>query len=84
MSEFLGKPKRTDEDLYSRMRIYKKLPKLRKFFVNNDKPRIHVIVDYDLFEDLEKAVLKKYGNVTNDNINNAAIEALKLWIKENK
>ncbi len=85
MSEWLGMPRITEEDIekYQPM-ITKYFPALTKYFIDNQKFRVSLILDWD-FADKFRAVLKQeYGpdGINPINVQAAVKEALELWIEK--
>jgi len=60
--------------------------KLAKHFaqslVQNRKGRVYLLMDNDFYQKFLAAVKKKFGNISASNIEKAALEAVKAWVKE--
>ncbi|MHA1265975.1 MAG: hypothetical protein ACTSRS_12155 [Candidatus Helarchaeota archaeon] len=83
MSEWLGKPRITEKDIeeYQPM-IPKYFPALTKYFIDNQKFRISLILDWDFADKFRAMVKKVYGEINPLNVKDAVHEALELWIAE--
>ncbi len=83
MSEWLGKSKIEIEDIKNSCpSIVKYFPMLTRFYVDNQKMRIHLILEYDEGKRFREAVLKKYGSFSPQNVRRSAKEALIEWIEK--
>lgn len=80
MAEFLGKPKITKQDISGYMR---ELNVIVSYFLDEMKPKLHLSLDHQLFEQLERAVIKRYGSFSPGNLRRAALEALEEWARRN-
>ena len=80
MAEFLGKPRIKKEDISEYMQAQKTIV---EYFLNEMKPRMHFVMEYETFEKLEKAITKKFGFFSAENVQKAGKEALKEWIEKN-
>ncbi|NVM28492.1 MAG: hypothetical protein HWN65_06590 [Candidatus Helarchaeota archaeon] len=85
MSEWLGKPRVSEEDIEEYQPSFVKMfPTLVKYYEKNQRFRMTVIFDYPLFDSFKKVVEKKYGTFTRAEADKAIIEAIEEWIKNNK
>ena len=73
--EILVKPKLTIDDL----EYWKDHPGVVRHFLDNDKPRVYAVLDHDIYEKFEEAVIKKYGSIAFTNFFKAAEEAIIIW-----
>ena len=83
MSEWLGRPRIRKEDIEKyQPTLVENFPTLTKYFEDNQKLRITLVLDYDFGDKFIELVKKKYGKATPATIHLAADEALKNWVKE--
>ena len=83
MSEWLGRPRIKKEDIEKYQPTFvENFPTLTKYFEDNQKLRITLVLDYDFGDQFVEVVKKKYGKLTPTTIHLAADEALKKWVKE--
>lgn len=83
MSEWLGRPKIRKEDIKKYQPTFvENFPTLAKYFVDNQKVRITLVLDYDFADKFLELVKKKYKKATPTTIHLAAEEALKKWVQE--
>ena len=83
MSEWLGRPKIKKEDIKKYQPTFvENFPTLAKYFEDNQKLRVTLILDYDFADEFMAVVKKKYDKVTPTTIHLAADEALKKWVQE--
>ena len=81
MSEWLGKPKLSREDIAEYQPSMEELfPLLVRYFVDDQKFRMTAVLSYDIFESFKNEVIEKYGKFTSKEINEALEEAIKKWI----
>lgn len=81
MSEWLGKSRIEPEDLDRAFpSLNKYFPMLGKYYVENQRMRIMLPLEYDLAEQFKAALVKKYGKVTPKAVHAATLEALSDWI----
>ena len=80
MAEFLGKPGIKREDISEYMRDQDTIV---EYFLNEMKPRMHFVMEHETFAKLEKAIEKKFGFFSAENVKKAGQEALKEWIEKN-
>lgn len=76
MSEYLGKPKIKKEDIPE---DYHGLSTLIRHFEFADRPRVVIVFPYDLWDQFEKATIKKYGSISYEDVDRASLEAIKFW-----
>ncbi len=85
MSEWLGKSRIEKEDLdKSFPSLNKYFPMLGRYFVENQRMRIVLPLDYDTAEAFKAVLVKKYGKVTPGTVREAALEAISDWISRSK
>lgn len=84
MSEWLGKPRITEKDIadYQPM-IPKYFPALTKYFVDNQKFRVSLILEWDMADRFREIVKKVKGSIDPINVREAVLEALELWMEKN-
>ena len=83
MSEWLGLPRIRKKDIQKyQPTLVENFPTLAKYFEDNQKLRITLVLDYDFGDEFIEIVKKKYGKATPTTIHLAADEALKKWVKE--
>ena len=78
--EWLGYPELNVEDI--EYETFKSSKYIAQFFVENRKARISLLMERGFFQRFIEAVRKKYGNTSSLNIEKAAQEAVKTWVKE--
>jgi hypothetical protein len=85
MSEWLGKSRIEKEDLD---RVFPSLnryfPMLGNFYVENQRMRIVLPLDYEMAEEFKTVLLKKHGKITPITVREAALEAISDWIAKSK
>ncbi|MHA1277412.1 MAG: hypothetical protein ACTSQI_10900 [Candidatus Helarchaeota archaeon] len=83
MSEWLGKPRITEKDIeeYQPM-LTKWFPALTKYFVDNQKFRISLILDWDFADAFREVIKHVYGSINPINVRKAVQEALEDWVKK--
>lgn len=57
---------------------------IAKSMVNNRKGRIVLLMDTTFYQQFLAAVAERKGDISAANVNAAALDALKEWIKKNK
>jgi len=83
MSEWLGKARVEKEDLDKDFpSLNKYFPMLGKYFIENQRLRIVLPLDFKVAEEFKKAVKKKYGKITPISIRCSASEAISDWISK--
>ena len=83
MSEWLGRPRIKKEDIKKYQPTFvANFPTLAKYFEDNQKLRITLVLDYDFADQFLELVKKKYKKATPTTIHLAAEEALKKWVQE--
>lgn len=81
MSEWLGKSKIEKEDLDKDFpSLNKFFPMLGKFYVENQRLRIVLPLDYDIAEKFKTVLINKFGKVTPTTVRRGALEAISDWI----
>ena len=78
--EWLGYPRLSLEDIEHES--FKVAKQFAESMVRNRKGRVYLLMDNDLYQKFLDAVRKRYGGISAFNIERAASEALKAWIKE--
>lgn len=81
MAEWLGKPKRTVNDMSP---YWRRKPFLAKSFEELQMLRISLVLPNDISNEFIKIVSKKYGKFTGAKIKEAALEAIVEWMKQQK
>ena len=60
--------------------------KLAKHFaqslVQNRKGRVNLLMDNNFYQKFLRVVKKKFGDISASNVEKAALEAVKAWVKE--
>ena len=83
MSEWLGKPRITKEDIIkSQPSMEEFFPSLVKYYVENQKYRVVVPFERENYELFKKAVIEEYGKFTPNETKEAIEEAILLWVAE--
>lgn len=83
MSEWLGKPKIEEEDIRrSQPNLAKYFPMLTRYFVEDQRMRIVLVLPPETEGRFREAVRKAYGFFGPSTINRAATEAIEEWIKK--
>ncbi len=81
MSEWLGKSRIEKEDLDKDFpSLNKYFPMLGKYYVENQRMRIMLPLEYDMAEKFKATLVKKFGKVTPKAVHEAALEAISDWI----
>ncbi len=81
MSEWLGKARIDKEDLDKDFpSLNKYFPMLGRFYVENQRMRIVLPLDYEIAGKFKAALIKKYGKVTPTAVHEAALEAIEDWV----
>ena len=81
MSEWLGKSRIEKEDLDNAFpSLNKYFPMLGKFYIENQRMRIVLPLDYELAKKFKAAIISKYGEITPVNVREAAIQAISEWV----
>lgn len=76
MAEYAGMPKVKKEDL---PKFYHDQSTYVRHFENIDRVRVVIVFPYDLWDQFEEAVKKKYGSISYVDVDAAALDAVKLW-----
>jgi hypothetical protein len=83
MAEWLAKPRITEEDIKKSLPTLSEFfPTLVKYFVDDQKMRITVILPHEKADKFKQAVTRAFGAFGPTNINRAATEALDQWIEQ--
>ena len=83
MSEWLGKSRIEREDLDRAFHsLNKYFPMLGRFFMENQRMRIVLPLDYEFAEEFKAMLLKRYGKVSPRTVREAALEAISDWLKK--
>jgi hypothetical protein len=81
MSEWLGRSKIEKEDLDREFpSLNKYFPMLGKFYVENQRMRIVLPLDFEIAEKFKKSLISRFGKVTPTTIRQAALQAISDWI----
>ena len=78
--DWLGYPRLSLEDIEHES--FKVAKQFAESMVRNRKGRVYLLMENDLYQKFLDAVRKSYGDISAFNIEKAASEALKAWIKE--
>lgn len=82
MSEWLGRTRITYEDIErSTPSINEFFPMLAKYYVDDQKFRVVLILDYDEGDKFKELVRKIYGSLTPTTVREAAREAITKWME---
>ncbi len=82
MSEWLGRTRITKEELEKvQPSLVEYFPMLTKFFVDDQKMRLVLVLDYEKGDKFREIVSKVYGSVTPTTIRQAATEAIDKWME---
>lgn len=82
MSMWLGKSRIEQKDLEDSVpSIVKHFPMLARYYVDNQKMRLHLILPYDTGDRFREAVVKTYGALTPTTVRRAGMDALERWIQ---
>ncbi len=85
MSEWLGKSRIEEQDLLDSVpSIVKHFPMLTRFYVDNQKMRLHLVLPYDVGDSFREAVKQRFGAFNPTTIRKAGMEALENWIKSQR
>lgn len=83
MSEWLAKPRITEEDIKKSVPTLSEFfPTLVKYFVDDQKLRVTLVLPHETADKFRQAVVKTFGAFGPTNINRAASEALDQWIEK--
>jgi len=77
--EWLGFPELKLEDIEHESFKFTKY--VSQALVDNRKGRVHLLMEQDLYGRFLQAVRKKFGNISNVNVEKAVIEAVKTWVE---
>lgn len=77
--EWLGYPTLSLEDIEHES--FKIANQLAQSLVQNRKGRVYLLMDNDFYQKFLDAVRKKFGDISASNVEKAALEAVKTWIK---
>ena len=81
MSEWLGKSRIEKEDLDKDFpSLNKFFPMLGKFYLENQRMRIMLPLEYDMAEKFKAILVRKYGKVTPKAVREATLEAIADYI----
>ncbi len=82
MSEWLAKPRLEIEDIQkAQPSLVKFFPVLAKYFVDDQKLRVTIVLPHEKTDKFRQAVVKAYGFFGPTSIHRAADEALDRWIE---
>lgn len=85
MAEWLGKPRISEEDIRKvQPSLAKFFPVLTRYFVDDQKMRVTVVLPHEKADEFREAVKKAFGYVGPTSINRAASEALDEWIAKHR
>ncbi len=84
MSEWLGKPEITEEDISrNQPNLAEFFPMLTRYYMDDGKMRLIYVLPHEERARFAAAVKKKYGTFSPTNMRKAMGEALDAWIKSN-
>jgi len=78
--EWLGYPTLSLDDIEHE--TFKLAKHFAQSLVQNRKGRVYLLMDNNFYQKFLGAVKKKFGNVSASNVEKAALEAVKAWVKE--
>jgi len=78
--EWLGYPTLSLDDIEHE--TFKIAKHLTQSLVQNRKGRVYLLMDNDFYRKFLGAVMKKFGDISASNVEKAALEAVKAWVKE--
>ena len=82
MAQWLGKSRIEKKDIEESIpSITEYFPMLTKYYIDDQKMHINLLLDYDDVEPFKKAVTKAYGSFNPTNVHRAATEALSKWLE---
>jgi hypothetical protein len=82
MSEWLGKPRLTLEDIKkAQPSVSEYFPMLTRYYVDDQKMRLVVVLSHEAADKFKKAVTDTFGSFIPTNMKKAAVEAIDAWIK---
>ena len=85
MSEWLGKSRIEEQDLLDSVpSIVKHFPMLSRFYIDNQKIRLHLVLPYDVGDDFRETVTRRYGAFNPTTIREAGMAALTGWLESNR
>lgn len=85
MAEYLRKSKITREDWEKVLpTMFKYFPATTRFYLNDQKMRLNLVLDWEIREKFKESVTATYGSFTPENVNKALAEALNKWMEEKK
>jgi hypothetical protein len=85
MAEYLRKNRIDKEDWEKVLpTMLKYFPATTRFYLNDLKMRLTLVLDWDLREKFKETVTATYGSFTPENVNKAVTEAMNRWIEEKK
>jgi len=77
--EWLGFPELKLEDIEHES--FKFTRYVSQSLVNNRKGRIHLLMEHDSYQRFLNAVRKKFGTISNVNVEKAVLEAVQTWVE---
>ncbi|MFC1862283.1 hypothetical protein ACFLT4_05300 [Chloroflexota bacterium] len=82
MSEWLGRTRVTREDIEKvQPSLVEHFPMLTRFYTDDQKMRVNLILDYEKGDKFKEIVSKVYGSFTPTTIRQAATEAIDRWME---
>ena len=78
--EWLGYPALSLDDIEHE--TFKIAKHFTQSLVQNRKGRVNLLMDNDFYQKFLRAVKKKFGDMSASNVDKAALEAVKAWVKE--
>ncbi|NVM04271.1 MAG: hypothetical protein HWN67_18230 [Candidatus Helarchaeota archaeon] len=83
MSQWLGLPKIKKEDIEKWQPTFvENFPVLAKYFVDDQKLRVTIVMEYDMADKFIAKIKKKYKKAVPSTIHKAALEAIEDWLKK--
>jgi len=81
LAEWLGFPDLKKEDIAAN---YLREKFLGEDLVRTKRGRIVVIMEQDTYQEFLAAVKKRFGDMSHDHVNGAALQAIREWTAKNK
>ena len=83
MSEWLGLPRIKKEDIKKWQPTFaENFPVLTKYFVDDQKLRVTIVMNYEMAEKFINKVKSKFKKAVPSTIHKASLEAIEDWLKK--